>query len=200
VFVIMVYFLFERYREKTLAAALYAMLHGNGNGNGNGSVNDEADAGAMPEPPSQAASLFTRREMEIALLLTEGLSQHEIARKFNKTSGEVGEHIKAIREKIGISVDSDPVVSAVIVEYKLTRRETDMLRCLSRKMTNAEIADEMFLSEGTVKTHVHNLLNKFELENRQNIAEWLKAYAKEKRIESPDKAGGSEISNHQPIF
>lgn len=42
----------------------------------------------------------------------------------------------------------------------LTRREEDVLKLMARGMTNAEIKDELFLSEATVKTHVSRIVAK----------------------------------------
>ena len=52
----------------------------------------------------------------------------------------------------------------------LTARETDVLRCLARGMSNDEIGDELFISPLTVKTHVSNLLGKLNLQDRTQAA------------------------------
>ena len=52
----------------------------------------------------------------------------------------------------------------------LTPRETEILRLLGRGMSNKRIAQQLELSELTVKTHVSNLLSKLGLSSRTQAA------------------------------
>jgi DNA-binding NarL/FixJ family response regulator len=54
----------------------------------------------------------------------------------------------------------------------LTGRETELIALLARGRTNAEIAQELFVSLSTVKAHVANLQDKLSLRNRTEIAAW----------------------------
>ena len=48
----------------------------------------------------------------------------------------------------------------------LSDREVEVLGCLARGQTTAQIADALFISENTVKTHIRHILEKMEVNNR----------------------------------
>ncbi len=54
----------------------------------------------------------------------------------------------------------------------LTEREEEVLAEVARGKTNAEIADELFISNSTVKTHVARLMTKLQARNRVEIVIW----------------------------
>ncbi len=52
----------------------------------------------------------------------------------------------------------------------LTAREAEVLDAVARGMSNDGVAQSLFLSEATVKTHVSRILSKLELDNRVQAA------------------------------
>jgi DNA-binding NarL/FixJ family response regulator len=48
----------------------------------------------------------------------------------------------------------------------LSEREVEVLKCLARGQTTAQIADALFISDNTVKTHIRHILEKMEVNNR----------------------------------
>ena len=59
---------------------------------------------------------------------------------------------------------SPSVVEHVLSD--LTDRELEVLRQLARGLSNVEIADTLFVSEATIKTHVSHILTKLEVRDR----------------------------------
>jgi DNA-binding NarL/FixJ family response regulator len=52
----------------------------------------------------------------------------------------------------------------------LTRREAEILELVAEGLSNKEIAGRLTITEGTVKNHVHNALEKLHLSNRVQAA------------------------------
>jgi DNA-binding NarL/FixJ family response regulator len=52
----------------------------------------------------------------------------------------------------------------------LSERELDVLRLLARGLSNAEIAQQLYLSEGTVRNYVSGILTKLDVSDRTQAA------------------------------
>ena len=70
---------------------------------------------------------------------------------------------KSLTKKL---VASNTIDSKKINELGITDREYEVLVHISKGMSNKEIADELFISESTIKTHVSNLLVKLGAKRR----------------------------------
>ena len=57
---------------------------------------------------------------------------------------------------------------------ELTERELEVLGLLAEGMTNQEIADQLVIEVGTVKNHVHNILDKLNVRSRHDAATYFK--------------------------
>lgn len=56
----------------------------------------------------------------------------------------------------------------------LTEREKQIMQLLAIGASNAQIADSLFVSENTVKTHLHNIFKKINVKNRLQALMWLR--------------------------
>lgn len=72
----------------------------------------------------------------------------------------IGRILKAIRQ------DSDRETSSTQLVEQLSEREIEVLRLVSAGLSNREIAAKLYLSPGTIKTHVHNICGKLGVANR----------------------------------
>jgi DNA-binding NarL/FixJ family response regulator len=93
---------------------------------------------------------------------------------------EVAEAIRAVVQ--GQSLISPSMASKLLNEFNslakkaeerqqypapaLTSRELEVLKLVAKGMSNREIADELYISENTVKNHVRNILEKLHLHSR----------------------------------
>ncbi|NLD20753.1 MAG: helix-turn-helix transcriptional regulator [Clostridiales bacterium] len=60
-------------------------------------------------------------------------------------------------------------IDEVCVQYKLTPREKEFIELIYSGKSNKEIAEVLFLSESTVKTHIYNIFRKMDAKNRVGV-------------------------------
>ncbi len=65
---------------------------------------------------------------------------------------------------------------AVLQRHGLSKREWEVLSLLSEGLSNQEIADKLFVSLNTVKTHVSNLYLKLDVKRRTQAVETAKKW------------------------
>jgi NarL family two-component system response regulator LiaR len=77
-----------------------------------------------------------------------------------------------VEKEIYITQPETPHINqAELDKLNLTAREYEVLQLLTRGCSNGEIADKLFLSLSTVKTHVSNLFVKMGVRNRTQAIE-----------------------------
>jgi LuxR family maltose regulon positive regulatory protein len=71
-----------------------------------------------------------------------------------------------VTDKLKYEIDKRVRLKRTISEPVLSHRELDILRLFSEDFTNQEIADKLFISLNTAKTHAKNIFLKLEVESR----------------------------------
>lgn len=77
----------------------------------------------------------------------------------------------ASRRLLSIAIPSGPdylknYLPSKTLSFTLSEREKDILKTMILGLKNKEIADKLFISENTVKTHISNIFKKFGINNR----------------------------------
>ena len=76
-------------------------------------------------------------------------------------------HIMVLSERVIEKHKADYV--KIKSNFKLTKRELDVLKLISGGMTNKEIAKELSIGEYTVKDHIKSIMRKMEVGSRSEI-------------------------------
>ncbi|USJ21001.1 response regulator transcription factor [Lactococcus formosensis] len=85
----------------------------------------------------------------------------EIASAIRKVASGQDVLSSAVKEKINQQKHRKPELYD-----NLSKREMEVLKILAQGFSNQEIADQLFISLKTVKTHVSNIFNKLEVNDR----------------------------------
>ncbi|NJD59314.1 MAG: DNA-binding response regulator [Anaerolineales bacterium] len=72
--------------------------------------------------------------------------------------------------KILEKVTDSQVAPHTLITEKLTEREVEVLHLIAHGFSNAEIAEQLHLSEGTIRNHVSAILTKLEVPDRTQAA------------------------------
>lgn len=76
--------------------------------------------------------------------------------------------VKKLLTRFQVTPNQTPPTPDNLTE--LTPREKEVLRLIATGASNREIAHELYISEGTVKNHVTNILNRLNLRDRTQAA------------------------------
>lgn len=69
-----------------------------------------------------------------------------------------------------VTIAADEEQSQVLEAYPLTQRELEILELVVAGYSNAKIASQCYITIGTVKTHIRNILNKLCVDDRTQAA------------------------------
>jgi len=84
-------------------------------------------------------------------------------------SSKQGAGTTATIDTVKISA-AEPEYSEMLEAYPLTERELEVLQLIVEGYSNAAIAQKLYITVGTVKTHVRNILNKLCADDRTQAA------------------------------
>ena len=76
-----------------------------------------------------------------------------------------------IAEFAAQSTADSPLQTPVATTNSLIQREQDVLELLTRRLSNQEIADRLFISLETVKRHTANMYRKLRVNNHRHAVE-----------------------------
>lgn len=79
----------------------------------------------------------------------------------------------ALMSRVSELAQSYPGTAGVDETAELTPREHEVLQLIGQGLSNQEIADRLIIEVGTVKNHVHNILQKLNVNSRQDAAAYL---------------------------
>lgn len=67
-------------------------------------------------------------------------------------------------------------VQAIAAQFALSPREQDVLALIAQGKSAKEIGQELFISEGTVKVHTHNIYQKLVISSRRQVYQLMMEY------------------------
>lgn len=89
----------------------------------------------------------------------------------------------------------------VLIQKGLSNREAEVAELVSKGLSNKEVANQLFVTEKTVKFHLTNIYKKMNVKSRAQLIVWclphLGFVETETRTEIPAQAAGANAYNSQ---
>ncbi|MCV3274079.1 LuxR C-terminal-related transcriptional regulator [Roseobacter sinensis] len=119
-----------------------------------------------------AAPLSALRSAITALTIVDTENRADVEACISDVSDRFGTFEKALLATRGLvlSGKSQPTSGASEIDPKLTKRQREILVMIRKGASNLEIADQLGISEGTVKLHVSAILKRLGVRNRTEAA------------------------------
>ncbi len=128
-----------------------------------------SDSELIFEALEQGASGYLLKDMETDAIAQAILTVHSGGVVLPQDiTAQIIEELK----KTKVAVECNPPEQL----KQLTEREVDVLRAIGLGLNNKEIAEKLFITEGTVKNHVSNLISELELRDRTQAAIYAVRY------------------------
>ncbi len=131
--------------------------------------NESARNAALLEKERIAASL---RQAVTELLNNAGFSNENL----EADDLEVLLNLACGRPGVGQELGKRLVatLSSNTPDESLTKREREILQSMAQGLSDKEIATQLYLSQGTIRVHISNIVRKLEVENRQEAIKKFK--------------------------
>jgi DNA-binding NarL/FixJ family response regulator len=102
--------------------------------------------------------------------LLKDMPREELIRAVRGTAAGKTYLDPSVAGKVLEQVSSRQTQPATLITDKLTQREVEVLRLIAKGSSNADIADRLSLSDGTVRNHVSAILSKLGVSDRTQAA------------------------------
>lgn len=87
----------------------------------------------------------------------------------------------------------------VLIQKGLSNREAEVAELVSKGLSNKEVANQLFVTEKTVKFHLTNIYKKMNVKSRAQLIVWclphLGFVESEARVEAAQPAGATAFNN-----
>lgn len=112
---------------------------------------------------------FIREPLDFTIIFWLVVNLATIVFVYNVDFAQVYDVSPDPQQNRGQTFDLEEVLSVLKSDYNMTGRETDILRLVYQGLSNIEIAEELFISKSTVKSHIYNAFRKANVRSRSEI-------------------------------